>query len=131
MSDLPSTNTLLKFCRYLHIDPKHVEMCQTKSDLANLIRTYGYYHLQNDKQQMVPYRKGAQTKKQPTISRDSYRKLLKLVFTGFKVAVGTVATVVSFGGGADSLTDLMFTLADFGLLANSILQVARYAGLSL
>lgn len=114
-----SSQTLSKFCSYLGANNDLIVSCQTdKTRLCRLVKDCLDYHTHSVK--------GAQAKKKFT--RSQYRQLLKWAFTAFKVAVGTVATVVSFGGGADSLTDLLFTVADFGVLASSIVKVATYAG---
>lgn len=61
-------------------------------------------------------------------SKSAYRKFLKWAFTGFKVAAGSAATIVSFGGGADTITDLIFTVADTALFVKSIADVFLSAG---
>jgi hypothetical protein len=66
--------------------------------------------------------------KKQGFTRSQYRTFLRWAFTGFKVVLGAAATVFSFGGGADTLTDLLFTVADFGILSSSVVQVARYGG---
>lgn len=115
------TDSLLKFCQYLDFDDA-VSYYEKggKRFLCQVLKNY-IDHLH--RHQMI---KGAAVKK--GFTRSQYRQFLRWAFTGFKVAVGTVATVFSFGAGADTITDLFFTLADFGILSASIVQIARYGG---
>ena len=65
---------------------------------------------------------GAQAGK---VNRQAYKKLLKWLFRGFKVALGTVGTVVSFGAAGDTIPDVLFTVADAAILANNIRNVVQ------
>jgi hypothetical protein len=57
-----------------------------------------------------------------------YRALLRWAFTFVKVVVSAAATVISFGGAGDTLTDIAFSIADAGLLINSIRKVLDLRG---
>jgi len=56
-------------------------------------------------------------------NKSSYKKFMKWVYRGFKVTLGTVGTVVSFGAGGDTIPDTFFLVIDTVFLVANISSI--------
>jgi len=119
LDQLP-TSTLLKFCDALDIyNPSTTKsrLCRQLQERAN--------ELQKTRRVLGSAAKNVTKKK---YSRSQYKQLLRYLFTGAKVVVSGAADVVTLGASGNTITDLLFSVIDVGLLINSIASVIKAAG---